>query len=187
MARRLRDKKTGAIVAVEFDASEMAQVLNVEPADLEQWTRLIPAAGRRAGQTIYRASREELELYKKRASVLRSRMSEAAVEAVEAAGLLDAYAALGDDPGRPEGVTAHIWRSYGLIVLMQTRYGKMIGAQELAERAGLTERDPQTGDMRPSVDTAEKHIRILRATGALTESADGRWEHQGLPRAWRGG
>jgi hypothetical protein len=181
MARRLF--KDGKIIAIEFSVNEFANILDITIEDLIAWTDLLPPAEGEGEGAIYRVSgKGELEILKKRAKVLTTRMTEEAVLAVEKAGMLDSYAALAEDC--PEGVTAHIWRSYGLIVLMQGRYGQMIGPEELAERAGLVEADKKTGKMKPSVDIATRHIRILQALGLL-EAQNDRWEHQGLPLAWR--
>lgn len=105
------------------------------------------------------------------------------------AGLLDSYAQLSEDC--PAGITAHVWRSYGLIVFMQLKYKRMIDAKELAERAGLTDIDPLTGKLVTSVATAERHLRLLQALGLLEVMHDdgkawsGQWRHQGLPKAWQ--
>jgi len=194
MVRRLRDKN-GAIVAIELTAAEMAQTLGVPVEDLVQWTTLVPPHSGVAEAAIYRvASVKEVNHLKKRVALLKTRMSEEAVANVEEAGLLDSYAALAEDC--PEGITAHVWRSYALVVLMQVRYGKMIDAKELAERAGLTEVDPNTGKLRPSVDMARKHLRLLQSVGPVGDTGtylkvgtgpwEGQWEHKGLPKSWRG-
>lgn len=177
MARRLRDQD-GNIVAIELTLDEMARTLAIVPEDLELWSTLLPAYS----PGIYRvATVSELNTWKKRAAILRTRMSQEAVAKVEQAGLLDAYAGLAEDC--PHGIPAHVWRSYGVIVLMQVRYGKKIDAKELAERANLTEVDPATGKLRPSVTLAEKHIRLLTGLKKLTETPE-RWEHLGLPKSW---
>jgi hypothetical protein len=185
--KRLKDK-TGTVVALELNADEMAKALGVRVEDLEMWTRSVPPASVDNGIFLYRVgSPKDVQLLKKRAALLRTRMTEEAVARVEAEGLLDAYSALAEDC--PPGITAHVWRSYGLVVLMQVRYGKMLDAVELAERAGLQEEDPETGAMRPSVATATQHLRLLRGLGFLREGDQdwkGQWRHQGLPRAWRG-
>jgi len=182
MAKRLRNKQ-GAIVALELAAEEMAHVLGVEVDDLASWTKTIPPYAKAKGEVIYRVRNvEELNHLKKRVTLLRTRMNEDAVASVEKAGLLDAYSALASDC--PSGITAHVWRSYALIVLMQIRYGKMLDAKELAERAGLTKADGS-----PDVSMAEKHIRLLQGVHKLRIGKDkweGQWEHEGLPEAWRG-
>src|ERR1035437_1705380 len=120
MAKRLRNKQ-GAIVALELSAKEMAHVLGVEIEDLSGWTKAIPPYAKAKGEIIYRVHNvEELNHLKKRVMLLRTRMNEDAVANVEKAGLLDAYSALASDC--PSGITAHVWRSYALIVLMQVRY-----------------------------------------------------------------
>lgn len=184
MAKRLRDNKTGKIAAIEFSAAEMAEVLAVEPDDLASWGEAFPPHSGRGEDALYRVyTMDELATWRKRAAVLRTRMSEKAVANVEEAGLLDSYAALAEDC--PAGVTAQVWRSYGLIVLMQSRYGQMIGPEELAERANLTEINPDSGKTEISESLAAKHIRLLQALNLITE-IEGRWEHQGLPKSWRG-
>jgi hypothetical protein len=201
MARRLRDPKTDKIIAIEMSLTEMASALGTETEMLQEWPRLIPPYSGMGASSVYRvASVKELNHLKKRVALLRTHMSEEAVANVEKAGLLDSYAALAEDC--PKGITAHVWRSYALIVLMQIRYGKMIGAKELAERAGLTEIDPETGKARPNIELAEKHIRLLMSVGPQEEADkwntvskylqegkgewEGQWEHKGLPKAWRG-
>jgi hypothetical protein len=200
MARRLRNA-AGEIVRIEVDAIEMAQMLGITDtkdsdgrvtetaADtLARWGKVIPALRVDDGTAVYGfASVKELNQIKKRAALLRTQMSETAVQNIEAKGLLDAYAALAEDC--PPGITAHVWRSYGLIVLMQIRYGQMLDANELAQRAGLTEADRETGERVVGVATAERHIRLLRALGYLEEGTgrwEGQWQHKGLPAAWRG-
>jgi hypothetical protein len=186
MAKRLRDKD-GNIVAIELGQEEMAHTIGVEVEDLLQWTISVPPHTKRDDETIYRiANIQELNHFKKRVALLRTRMSEKAVANVEKAGLLDAYAALAEDC--PTGITAHVWRSYALVVLMQIRYGKMIDAEELAVRAGLTETN-DAGQVVPSVSMAKKHLRLLQATNKLKIGTDkwaGQWEHKGLPESWRG-
>jgi hypothetical protein len=98
-------------------------------------------------------------------------MSEKAALTVERSGYLDAYAALAEDC--PSGLTAHVWRSYALVVMVQNRFQVKIGPHELAERANL--RDD---------DMAEKHLRLLMALGYLKDRGEA-WEHKGLPLAWR--
>ena len=157
MAHRLTDKN-GTVVAIELSEAEMAQALDVQLDDLREWTTTIPTYAQASGQPVYRIHGvKELNHLKKRVALLNTRMSEAAVASVEEAELLDSYAALAADC--PKGLTAHVWRSYGLVVLMQVRYGKMIDARELAERAGLN--DPKTG--KPSVEIARKHLRLLQS------------------------
>jgi hypothetical protein len=180
MAKRIRNAK-GAVVALEFTATEMAEkVLGVEVDDLLSWERCLPPTKGQGPDAVFRInSPQRLDLLKRRAAVLKTSMSEEAVTAVEKAGLLEAYADLAEDC--PEGLTAHVWRSYGLIVLMQTRYGRMIDAAELAERGGLVNRAGK-----PDTEMAAKHIRLLQALDYL-EAREGRWEHKGLPRSWTGG
>jgi hypothetical protein len=186
MARRYRDAN-GKIVKIELTLPEMAKSLGVDADQLEQWTDAIPPAGREGDQPYYAfTSVKELNTLKKRAKVLATGMTEKALANIEAEGLLDAYAALAEDC--PKGITVHVWRSYGLVVLMQIRYGKMIDPTELAERAGLAKIDPKTGEAVPDVELAEKHLRLLQALGYLQigegDEWGGQWKHQGLPAAW---
>ena len=201
MARRLRDK-TGKVVRIELSASEMAQTLGIEQKavvgdgsdaptpeqTLASWNTVIPPLRRDNNELVYGfSSAQELSLLKKRAALLRTQMKPEAVANVETQGLLDAYAALAEDC--PEGITAHVWRSYGLVVLMQMRYGQKLDAKELAKRAGLTDVDPTTGKRVLGVKTAERHLRLLDALGYLVEGAgkwEGQWQHRGLPQSWRG-
>jgi hypothetical protein len=190
--RRLKHPKTGEIVAIELTIAEMAKALDVEVRDLEEWTTCIAPYSMDHGAVIYRVrSADDVQKLKKRAALLRTRMTEQAVIDVEKSGLLDAYSALAADC--PRGITAHQWRSYGLIVLMQIRYGKMLTAEELAQRANLVEVDPKTGEEFISVELAESHMRLLRVLGYLEvgkKDNDGDWtgqfKHQGLPAAWVG-
>ena len=125
-------------------------------------------------------------------------MSEKALANIEAQNVLNAYAALAEDC--PAGLTVHVWRSYGLVVLMQARHGVMIGAEELAQRARLSQMDPGTGKRVLGVGVARKHLRLLQALGYLKDIHAGEqvkqgervyvaekpeWLHQGLPQAWR--
>lgn len=182
MAQRLRNKE-GVIVALELDTQEMAHILGVTEEDLTSWSKAIPPYAQAKGSLVYRVRNiDELNHIKKRVMLLRTRMSEETVKGVEEAGLLDAYASLATDC--PAGITAHVWRSYALIVLMQIRYGKMIDEQELAERAGLINAEGKL-----DVEMAKKHIRLLCGIHKLRVGKDkweGQWEHDGLPEAWRG-
>ena len=201
MARRLRDKN-GKVVRIELTATEMAQTLGLIDPDREQaqasapetpeqtlasWKQVIPPLRTDNGALVYGFhSPQELGLFKKRAALLRTRMSPKAVANIEKKNLLDAYAALAEDC--PRGITAHVWRSYGLVVLMQIRYGQMLDAAELAKRAGLTDVD-ETGKRTLGVQTADRHLRLLKALGYLEEGAgkwEGQWKHRGLPESWRG-
>jgi|ERR1035437_7551103 hypothetical protein len=186
MAKRLRNKD-GHVLAIELEVEEMANALGIEVEDLMEWQISIPPYSQEHGKITYRISdMQEINRWKKRVALLRTRMSEKAVINVEEAGLLDAYAALAEDC--PAGITAHVWRSYALVVLLQTRYGKMVDAKELAERARLTKTDPATGKEVVDVEMAKKHLRLLQGLGQL-RIGEGKWEgewfHKGLPRSWR--
>jgi len=207
MPRRVPNK-SGGIAYVEFSLAEMAEALgiherdvdvDVDPDDLATWSAAIPPAEQRDGQPVYRVrAKNDLDLMRKRALILRTGMSEKALTAIEKEGVLDAYAALALDC--PQGLTAHVWRSYALVVLMQVRHGVKIDGEELAKRARLAQRDPLSGEEVLGVDLAKKHLRLLQALGYLksveagdpvrvgdktTPASEGRWEHKGLPRAWR--
>jgi len=187
VAKFLRHPKTKKVIKIEIPAKEMAEsVLGVELESLAGWTKVIPPDRGSGADAIYAVKKpEDLNLLKKRAALLRTQMTETAVKNVEKEGLLDAYSALAEDC--PPGITAHVWRSYGLVVLMQIRYGKMIGADELARRAGMIR--IESGKEIPDVEMAAKHLRLLNALGFLEKGRgdwDGQWQHQGLPKAWRG-
>jgi hypothetical protein len=198
MARRLRNAD-GKVVRIELSAEEMAQALdivpNVDPSApspakvLAGWAPVVAPLRQEAdGTPVYGfSSASELSLLKKRAALLRTQMSPQAVANVEKQGLLDAYAALATDC--PPGITAHVWRSYGVVVTMQIRYSQKIDAEELAQRAGLTDVDPSTGKRVLGVKTADRHMRLLDALGYLRQGTgrwEGQWLHNGLPEAWRG-
>lgn len=194
MPRRVPGKN-GTIAYVEFEPAELAQLLEVDVDALESWSKAIPPAKVEDGRRLYTIrSKAEVSLLKKRSAILRTGMSEKALANIEREDLLDAYAALAEDC--PEGLTAHIWRSYGLVVLMQQQHGIKIDAEELARRARLAEIDPATGKQVLGVGMAKKHLRLLQALGRLRSLEPGdrdasgkvveepRWEHSGLPQAW---
>jgi hypothetical protein len=180
MARRV-ELKNGKI-AIEFNTQELAEkVLGLSVAQLEEWGEMFPKPA--AGKYLIK-SEQDLNKFKDRAALLNTGMTVTAVKNVESEKLLRSYARLAEDC--PEGITAHVWRSYGLIVLMQVRYGKMIDAEELATRAKIN----KIVDGKPVADVAmaEKHIRLLTGIGVLSrdsgEEWQGQWRHQGLPKAW---
>lgn len=182
MAKRFRDKN-GKITHIECSASEMAKLLDSDVDQLLACPELVPTRRGQGPATIYRLKDEATrDLYRKRIALLKTNMSPAAIKNVEAAGLLDAYAGLAEDC--PAGISAHVWRSYGLVVLIQIRYGKKIGPEELAQRAGIIKPDSKELDLK----LAEKHIRLLIGMGYLREDDSsewqGQWRHQGLPAAW---
>jgi hypothetical protein len=162
----------GQVTAIRMSPEAMSDALRVSRQQLRDWATAIPLTDTGQGHApFYQIENPaQLKIYKKRAAVLRTHMTEKAVMNTEKAGLLDAYVALAEDC--PEGVTAHVWRSYGLIVLLQAKYGIKVDSKQLAERAGL------------SADTASKHIRLLAAMGFLTDREDS-WAHQGLPKAFQ--
>jgi hypothetical protein len=165
--------------------SELARYLGASEEQLRVWEETFPPDPDNSDQWSF-GSEEELKVWRQRAALLRTNMSARAVRNVEEAGLLQAYADLAEDC--PEGITAHVWRSYGIVVLMQTRYGKTIGPAELARRANL-QRLGKDGKQEPDEDMARKHLRLLIARGLLDEGSgdwSGRWEHQGLPKCFQG-
>lgn len=193
MPRRVPGKN-GTIAYVEFGSAELAKLLDVDTEALESWGKAVPYEVR-DGQRVYTIrSQAEVSLIKKRTTILRTGMSEKALANIEREGLLDPYSALAEDC--PEGLTAHVWRSYGLVVLMQQQHGIKIDAEELARRARLAEVDPATGKQVLGVEMAKKHLRLLQALGRLRSLEAGdrdasgkiveepRWEHAGLPEAW---
>jgi DNA-binding transcriptional MerR regulator len=170
----------GKVEQVEFTPAELAELFSVTADQLESWQELIPAAA----DGVYRyASADDFRRIRHRVLVLATGMTTKAVEAVEAEGLLAAYAALARDC--PSGVTAHVWRSYAIVVLMQTKQQRMIDAEELAVRARLMEQDPISGELVPSVAEARKHLKLLQATNQLVHTGM-QWQHQGLPLCMRG-
>lgn len=198
----------GTTAYVEFSSAELVKALeqyrpnidlNITTEDLEEWSQAIPPARVEDGQNVYIIhSPKELDLIHKRALILRTRMSEKALVNIEEQNVLNAYAALAEDC--PDGLTVHVWRSYGLVVLMQARHGAMIDAEELAQRARLSQLDPSTGKRVLGVDVARKHLRLLQALSYLKAVKVGEqvkqgeriyvaekpeWLHQGLPQAWR--
>lgn len=180
MARRVRTAE-GQIV-LEMSPEEFAgRVLQVAVENLPRWPNLFPQPNEYG---YYRVNDQlEMELFRQRAALLSTGMSETAVKNVEQAGLLKAYADLAQDC--PPGITAHVWRSYALIVLMQIKYGLMIDAHELAKRAKINKEED--GQLVPDVDLAEKHLRLLAGIGYLLPGQgewSGQWKHKGLPKAW---
>lgn len=179
MIRVEKDNRSGAIQKIEMDEEGLCEFLKITPEELQKWEALFPATnGIWTVPTGETPPRQELQTWKKRVALLRTRMTPKAVRNIESVGLLDSYAELAKDC--PEGITAHVWRSYGAIVLMQVRHNQKIGPHELALRANLEKIAPG-GKTEPDVDMAAKHIRFLIAQGLLREGEDGLWEHQGLP------
>jgi hypothetical protein len=201
MPNRIKDAE-GKILYIEFNLAEVAELLAVEPDRLERWSSAIPAAREVPGDRIYQVhSQDQLALWRKRALVLRTGMSEKQLAAIEREGVLPAYATLAVDC--PEGLPLHVWRSYGVVVLMQVRYGIKIDAEELAKRAKLVDVDPTTRKKTLGVRMAQKHLDLLQwSAHVLTEirpgmrvkvgdrvevASEARWEHKGLPQAWHQG
>jgi hypothetical protein len=152
------------------------------------------------GEPVYRITNAaDLKLWQKRAILLQTGMGESAVTSVEKGGRLDGYVALAEDC--PDGITAHIWRSYAVVVLMQVSHGLKLTAEDLARRAGLVDMDEE-GNAILGVETARKHLRLLQALGYLQSVEVGdtvrigarnekatyaHWLHKGLPKAWQKG
>jgi len=180
MARRVRTAE--GQVALEMSPEEFAgRVLQVAVDHLPRWPNLFPKPNEYG---YYRVNdQQEMNLYRQRAALLRTGMSETAVKNVEQAGLLKGYTDLAVDC--PEGITVHVWRSYALIVLMQIKYGLMIDARELAKRAKINKQED--GKTVPDIEMAEKHFRLLAGIGYLQRGEgqwEGQWKHRGLPQAW---
>jgi len=179
MTRVQKNPRSGKIERIEMDREGLCQLLKIEEEELARWAPLFPEKN---GLWILGAgkvgARQELATWKKRVQLLRTQMTPQAVANVEEAGLLDAYAALAEDC--PQGLTAHVWRSYGAVVFMQVHENKKIGPHERALRARL-ERIARGGKLEPDVDMAAKHLRLLIAQGLLRDGGE-RWEHEGLPR-----
>lgn len=199
MARRILDK-AGKLSAVEYTLAEVATLVGAEADEVKTWALCIaPTSKDDEGEPLYELrSPAQLKIWQKRAILLKTGMSEASVLAVEKAGRLDSYVALAEDC--PEGITAHVWRSYAVVVMMQAKYSLKLTAEDLARRAGLVDRD-ENGEPVLGVETAKKHLRFLQALGYLqsievgdTIRVGGRnekatyahWLHRGLPKAWQG-
>ena len=172
--------RSGKVEQVEFDAAELAIALGITPEQLAQWARAIPVAS----DGVYRyAAAEDFRRIRHRSAVLKTGMNLDQLHAVEDEGMLGTYASLSRDC--PAGITAHVWRSYATVVLMQVRHKTMIDADELAVRARLVEIDPLSGERVPSVTMARRHLSLLQAVGVLKNSGM-QWQHQGLPLCMRG-
>jgi len=160
----------GCVARIEFDCIELAARLGLAPEQVEEAPRAFP----RDGEGCYAFdSRESLERAKNLAALMRTGMSEKAALVVEKAGHLSAYADLAADC--PRGLTAHVWRSYALVAMMQNRYGIKLDAVDLARRADL--RDEEMATM---------HLELLKGLGWLKDCGD-HWEHKGPPKAVGGG
>lgn len=174
-----KNPRSGKVERIEMDGEGLCRLLEIEEEDLLRWETVFPST---SGLWILGDgeldAKRELALWKKRVKLLRTQMTPQAVMNVEDAGLLDAYAALSEDC--PEGLTAHVWRSYGAVVFMQVRENSKIGPNELALRARLEKIAPG-GKLEPDVEMAAKHLRLLVAQGLLRDDGE-RWEHQGLPK-----
>jgi hypothetical protein len=181
------ERKQGVVVSAEFTPKELADFFSVSEEELFSWKELIPPS-ERDGKTIYIAkSAEEWKLWQQRGKVLATKMPTKAVQGVEEEGVLPFYAELAEDC--PDGLTAEVWRSYGIIVLMQHRYNKMIGPVELAQRGHLVRVD-EHGNEELNLEIAKKHMRLLTGLGLLRAGREGsqwegQWEHDGPPEAFR--
>lgn len=178
MARRAVNAD-GLIELVELRPEELAKLLDVTTDKLEAWRALVPVETDEAGLPVYRFSKQsQLRLVRQRVAVLKTRMSVEAVRNVEADDKLAAYAALAVDC--PEGITAHVYRSFLVLILVQQKTGLMLDAEGLALRANLLEIDPASGNPRPSPSLARKHLRLLQAIGLLRHGGE-RWEFARIP------
>lgn len=184
MARRLNDEH-GRVVWVDFSRAEFARSLKISEQQLADWQEVIPHDRIEDGEVIYRfASHDDLRLARMRAGVLRTKMSIEALANVEAQGMLEAYYKLSLDC--PEGLTAHVYRSYVVLLVVQQKTGLMLDAAALAERANLNQENPETGKPEPSEEFGRKHLRLLQAVGILEHGGE-RWEFSHVPLALRGG
>lgn len=189
-------REAGKVVRIEYTLEEMSKLLRLEPEELKQWQQALPPSGTdEKNEPLYSISAPaDIELLRKKARILRTGVSEKGLAKIEKNGQFEAYAALAEDC--PEGMPLQAWRSYALVVLMQAKYNITLTPEELAERANLKERDPETGKLVLGVAMARKHLRLLMNMTPKEASVsdprpylklkDGRWEHQGLPKAWQG-
>lgn len=176
MARRAIDD-AGRVLFIEFSTQELARLFRIDLTDLLGYADLLADEQAPDGAWRYNTA-GAFDLARNRAAILRTRMSREALANIEAEGMLDSYAKLAVDC--PEGITAHVYRSYVTVYLMQVQHGVMLDAAALAERAGLAEPDPIDGTPRRSVELAKRHLRLLQAVGVLTRGAE-RWEFTHVP------
>jgi hypothetical protein len=173
-----KDKRSGRVILARLDEEGMVKILGASPEELQEWSKTFP---QKDGVWVFgetpEGAQKEISDGRKKIALLRTNMTEKSVSNVAEAGLLDAYAALAEDC--PDGITAHVWRSYGAIVFLQVKQNEKIGPHELALRAKLEKLVPG-GKVEPDTETAAKHIRLLLAKGLLRDEGE-RWGHEGLP------
>jgi hypothetical protein len=178
MPRRVLDRN-GNITAVVYTRDELLALFRIDEEQLAEWSELIGPEG-----DEYSFEPAMLQTVADRVAVLKTGMSVDDVRGVEADGYLRGYAELAQDA--PAGITAHVWRSYAVIVMYQTEQLTALNAYELAEIAQLKEINPLTGKFEESPALAKMHLRLLQGTHTedgdkLLMMRDGTWEHHGLP------
>lgn len=176
----------GSVARLLYTHAELLRLLVIDDERYEQWRELIEH-GRHGDMHAF--TPEQLARTVDRVAVLRTGMYVGEVRGIERMGRLRAYADLAQDA--PPGITAHVWRSYAVIVMYQTLPDKdkrrALDAYELAEVAQIKEMNPLTGEFEESPELAKMHLALLHGTrmadGArLLHKSGGVWEHQGLPR-----
>lgn len=176
MARRTLDNE-GNVTHVTYESdTEVLALLEVSPDQYATWKQYL--GGKHKGSQIT-FTPAQLKLAHQRAAVLKTGMSIEDVQAVEGRNLMPGYAQLAVDA--PAGITAHVWRSYAVVVLYQSKHHKALNAYELAEIAQLQEVNPLTGKLEESPQLAKMHLALLGGEKLLVMQ-DGAWRHHGLPQ-----
>lgn len=183
MARRILNDQD-QVVAMEFSRAELAQLWKVSEMDLDSWAELVPPTSTGPdGAPVYHFTREQYQgEVSKLLMILRTRMSVPQVQKIIKEGMLDAYAALAEDCPYERGITAHVWRSYAIIVHIQEEEGRAIDEHELAWRGRLMRRNPATGAVEPSPSLAAKHISLLH-NARMLDVEGSKWVHRGMPKS----
>ncbi len=178
--RALRDK-AGRVAGLELFESELCAKLDADPSQLRAWAELIPAHGeavhpdRETVEPTYRASAATLDRWEQYAKILKTGVTVKQVRELEARDrqggkFVEMYALLAEEC--PEGVTAHMLRSYCVLFLYQNRAGKTLMPSELAQVAGISEA------------SAKRHVMWLQTVGLLTLGrSPARWEFKFVPKA----
>jgi hypothetical protein len=181
MPRRLL-APDGSVQRVAYTHAELMELLETDHEQFEDWQDLIVHV--RKGD-VHLFTPEQLARTVDRVAILRTGMYVDEVRGIESMGRLRAYADLAKDA--PPGITAHVWRTYAVIVLYQTaETPRALDAYELAEVAQIKAMNPLTGKFEESPELAKMHIALLHGTRTadgqrLLHKHGGAWEHQGLP------